>query len=330
MDLPVGITTLHLSRESVFLLLLAVGLIAVGGYEYVQQEQAVENAVAVQATVDTAHVERIDSRRSIDYEPDIEYTYRYRGEMYTSDQVFPGATIRTYSDRSKARAIVRSYQPGTTVQAYVRPSDPDDGFLIRERTPWPGRAITVGGVLLGLVVLAGLGSKTPGQYELRPASEARAPAVPAWLERNGETLRRLSKGLLAVCFAAFCLSLVGLFVGILSLTEGTDGSAQPVQADPLGPVVLSLLARLGFWVGMVVALCLYGVWSFARYRRLRSRLHEPKPPSPFKHPSRLVTILGTDSDELPTYGRRVRLTGWAFVVAGGMTMILARILYAAI
>ncbi|TSD08661.1 hypothetical protein DP107_18730 [Haloglomus irregulare] len=67
MELPVGITTLHFSRKSVYLLVLAVILIGAGGYSYVQQGQAVDDAVAVQATVDSAQVERIDSRRSIDY-----------------------------------------------------------------------------------------------------------------------------------------------------------------------------------------------------------------------------------------------------------------------
>jgi len=65
MDLPVGITTLHLSRKSVYLLLLAVALVGFGGYSYAQQTQAVDNAVTVQATVDSAAIERIDSRRSI-------------------------------------------------------------------------------------------------------------------------------------------------------------------------------------------------------------------------------------------------------------------------
>jgi hypothetical protein len=193
MELPAGITTLHLSAKSVYLLLLAIVLTGSGGYSHVQQGQAVDNAVTVQATVDSAHVERIDSRRSIDYEPDIEYTYRYRGETYTSDQVFPGATIRTYSGRSKARSIVRSYEPGATVRAYVRPSAPGDAFLIRERTPWPVRALSLGSVLLGIVVLAGLGEEHPGQYEPRPAEEVRSPPSRTWVERNGETLRRLSK-----------------------------------------------------------------------------------------------------------------------------------------
>jgi hypothetical protein len=310
----------------VYLLVLAVVLIGAGGYSYVQQGQAVDNAVTVQATVDSAHVDRLDAGRGIDYEPYIEYTYDYQGETYTSEQVFPGPTVRTYSDRSKAQSVVRSYEPGTTVRAYVRPSAPSDAYLTRERTPWPPRAVAIGGVLLGIVVLAGLGSKHPGQHELRPEREVRSPPSRTWVERNDETTHRLSKRSLAVCFVAFWLSMVGLFFGILSLS---DSSVQPVQTDLLGPVGLSLLAGAGFWVGMILSLCLYGVQSFSRYRRLRRRLREPKPPSPFRHPSRLVTILGTEGGELPEYGRRFRVTGWAFLIAAGMTAILVQLLYTA-
>jgi hypothetical protein len=326
MEIPVGITTLHFSRKSVYLLVLAVALVGAGGYSYVQQGQAVSDAVTVQATVDSARVERIETRRGVDYEPEIEYTYEYQGETYTSEQVFPGPTIRTYSDRSNAESIVRSYEPGTTVRAYVRPSAPSNAFLIRERTPWPARALAVGGVLLGLVVLAGLGEKRPGRHELRPEREVRSPPSRTWVERNDERLRRLSKWALLVCFVAFWLSMVGLAFGILSLSEG---SARPVEADLLGPVGIPLLAAAGFWVGMILSLCLYGVQSFSRYRRLRRRLPEPRPPSPFRHPSRLVTILGTKGDELPPYGRRVRVTGWAFLIATGMTGVLVQLLYTA-
>jgi len=117
--------------------------------------------------------------------------------------VFPSPTVRTYSKRSQAQSIVRSYGSGTTVQAYVRPSAPGDAYLIRERTPWPSRAFAVGGVLLCIVVLAGLGPKHPGQHELRPASEVRSPPSRTWVERHGETLHWLSKRLCAVCFVAF-------------------------------------------------------------------------------------------------------------------------------
>lgn len=325
-ELPVGITTLHLSRKSVYLLVLAVALVGAGGYSYVQQGQAVSDAVTVQATVDNARVERLDAGRGIDYEPEIEYTYEYQGETYTSEEVFPGPTIRTYSDRSNAQSVVRSYEPGTTVRAYVRPSDPSNAFLIRERTTWPARAVAIGSVLLCIVVLAGLGSKHPGQYELRPEREVRSPPSRTWVERNDERLRRLSKWALLVYFVAFWLSMVGLAFGILSLSEG---SARPVETDLLGPVGLPLLAAAGFWIVMILSLCLYSLQSFSRYRRLRRRLPEPRPPSPFRHPSRLVTILGTDGDELPKYGRRVRVTGWAFLIATGMTAVLVQLLYRA-
>jgi hypothetical protein len=329
MKLPVGITTLHLSRKSLYLLVLALALVGFGGYSYVQQGQAVDTAITVQATVDNAQVERLDGGRGIDYEPEIEYTYRYRGETYTSDRVFPGPTSRTYSERSQARAVVRSYEPGTTVQAYVRPDAPGNAFLIRERTPWPVRALALGGVLFGIVALAGLGERRPGRYELRPAKEVRSPPSQTWVERNGETLHRLSKRLLVGCFVAFWLSMVGLFFGILSLPEVADSSVQPVQADLLGPVGLPLLAGGGFWVGMILSLCLYSIWSLTQYRQLRRRLHKPAPPNPFKHPSRLVTILGTDNNELSEYGRRVRVTGWAFVIATGMTVVVVQLLYTA-
>jgi len=154
----------------------------------------------------------------------------------------------------------------------------------------------------------------------------RSPPSRTWVERNAETIRRLSKRSLLVCFVAFWVSMVGLFFGILSLS---DSSVQPVQADLLGPVGLPLLAGAGFWVGMILSLYLYGVQSFSRYRRLRRRLPEPRPPSPFRHPSRLVTILGTASDELPEYGRRVRVTGWSFLIASGMTAVLVQLLYTA-
>ena len=111
--------------------------------------------------------------------------------------------------------------------------------------------------------------------------------------------------------------------------EPGRGVGTTVEAALLGPVGLPLLAGAGFWVGMILALCLYGVQSFSRYRRLRRRLPDPRPPSPFRHPSRLVTILGTEGDELPEYGRRIRITGWAFLIATGMTAVLVQLVYTA-
>jgi len=329
MKLPVGITTLHLSRRSVLLLLLAVGLIGYGGYDYIQQSRAVNDAVAVRATVTDAHVDRLEGGRGIDYRPEVEYTYRYQGETYTSEQVFPGIGRRTYSDRSKAQSVVASYEPGTTARAYVDPATPSDAFLIRERTPLPARAVALGCIALGIVVLAGLGSQNPGQQEVRPAADVQSPQRQTWIDRNGETVNRLSKRLLGGCFVAFWLSMVALFFGLLNASDGSEGPSQAIRADTFGPIGLPMVAGFVFWIGMVLALSLYGVWSFSEYRKLRYRLKDPKPPSPFRHPSRLVTILGTDDGTLSEYGQRVRMTGWVFVIAAGMTAVILYLLYTA-
>ncbi|EMA09855.1 Protein of unknown function [Haloarcula vallismortis] len=329
MKVPLGITTLHLSQKSALLLLLAVGLLGFGGYDYVQQSQAVDNAVAVQATITDARVDRMEGGRGVDYEPEIRYTYQYRGETYTSEQVFPSTGVRTYSDRSRAESVVESYQPGATTRAYVSPADPNDAFLIRERTPWPLRAIAIGGFLSVIGVLAGLGAKNPGQQALRPASEVQPAPRETWVDSHGETVHRLSKQGLGVCFVGFWLSLVALVFGLLNTTDGFGGPPQEIQAGLLGPVGLPMLAGFSFWVGMVLSLCLYGVWSFTEYRQLRQRLSAPKPPSPFRHPSRLVTILGTDDGSLSVYGQRIRLTGWALLIAAGMVATLAYLLYTA-
>ncbi|EMA12297.1 DUF3592 domain-containing protein [Haloarcula marismortui] len=329
MKVSVGITTLHLSQKSALLLLLATGLLGFGGYDYVQQSQAVDNAVAVQATITDSSVDRMDGGRGIDYEPEIQYTYKYQGETYTSEQVFPSTGIRTYSDRSKAESVVESYEPGTTARAYVSPADPDDAFLIRERTPFPLRAIAVGGFLSVIGVLAGLGAKNPGQQELRPASEGQPAPRETWVDSHGETLHRLSKQGLGVCFVGFWLSMVALVFGLLNTPGEFGGPPQEIQAELLGPIGLPMLAGFSFWVGMILSLCLYGVWSVAQYQQLRRRLPNPKPPSPFRQPSRLVTILGTEDNDLSEYGQRVRRTGWALMVAAGMTAALVHLLYIA-
>lgn len=329
MKVPLGVTTLNLTQRSTLLLLLAVGLIAFGSYDYVQQSRAVTNAVAVQATVTGASVDRLDGGRGIDYEPEIEYTYQYQGDTYTGEQVFPSTGVRTYSERSNAQSVVDSYEPGTTVRAYVTPGDPSDAFLIRERTPWPVRAVAIGGAFLVIAIWAGIGARNPGRQELRPASQVRSPQSPGWLTRRGGTIRRVTKRAAVVCVVAFLLSIVAVALGLLSASTGVGTPSESIQADPFGPIGLPLLAAAASWVGLILSVCLYGAWSLTEYRRLRRRLYEPKPPSPFRHPSRLVTILGTSNDELSDYGTRVRITGWALLVAVGLTGVLIDLLVTA-
>jgi hypothetical protein len=164
-------------------------------------------------------------------------------------------------------------------------------------------------------VLAALGSQQPGRQKLKPAA-THVHSSPDWLDRYGDTVERWSKRLIGASFVGFWLSLIVMVLSLLSTTRGLDGAPQDVQATLFGPVGVPVLAAVSCYLGLILSLCLYGGWSFKRYRRLRTRLSEPVPPSPFRHPSRLVTIIGTDGESLSTYGRRVRATGWAFLIAG--------------
>jgi len=209
------------------------------------------------------------------------------------------------------------------------PGNPDNAFLIKQRTPLPAKSLAVGGFFFGIVVLAGLGSKNPGQQELRPTTEVQPLRPQSWVEQHAETIYRLSTRLLGVCFVMFWVSMVGLFFGVLNSSKTLTTASRPVQADIFGPIGLPLLAGFVFWVGMICALVLYCLWSFTRYQHLRQRLRSPKPPSPFRHPSRLVTILGTEHEQLSEYGRRIKVTGWAFTIASGMFAMVVYFLYTA-
>jgi hypothetical protein len=64
MRIPLGITTLHLSRTQVLLLLLAVGFIGYNGYDYTVQSRAMSDAVAVDAAVSDTEILRDDDGRN--------------------------------------------------------------------------------------------------------------------------------------------------------------------------------------------------------------------------------------------------------------------------
>lgn len=79
---------------------------------------------------------------------------------------------------------------------------------------------------------------------------------------------------------------------------------------------------------LIFGLTLCAVWSFTEYRRLRERIPDPRPPSAFRRPSRLVTILYS-RDKLDPYGRRVKLTGFVFTTIGFLIAIVAFVLVTA-
>lgn len=301
---------------------LGLGVAGYGGYDYVQQSNAVDAAVAVETAIIDTEIER-SAGRGLIYRVTVTHTYQYRGTDYTSDQVFPGTTNPMFTLRGDAERVVEPYEANTTTTAYVDPTAPGRAFLVRETTLAPFKFVGFGGLLSILATLHAVGVRNPGQNtELRPKSESKPTRHETLFGVNRDTINRLSKRLLMITPAILLLSLVAIVLLVYTSPSSS------IQADLGDPVGLALLTTLVALLGLIVASVLYGVWSFTEYRRLRERIPEPRPPSPFRHPSRLVTILYTN-DELDSYGRRVKLTGFVFTVIAFLVGVVVFIIVTA-
>jgi hypothetical protein len=311
---PITVTPLLLAA-----LLLSLGAVGYGGYDYVQQSNAVEDAVTVETTVTDTDIS-VSAGRGLVYRISVEHTYQYRGTEYTSKQVFPGSLGPMYTARSDAAAALAPYEPNTTATAYVDPESPGRAFLERQTTWGPFRLVGLGGLVAVLTVLRIVGARNPGQgTELRPASDHEPTRYETLFGLDRDRVNRLSKHLMVVAPVVF---LAALAATVLLVYNADSSSLQVGLTDPVG---LALLTAFLAALGLIAALVGYGVWSFTEYRRLRARIPEPRPPSPFRHPTRLVTILSTN-DGLDEYGRRVKLTGFAFTVAAFFAGILVSVI----
>lgn len=307
MQLTVRETPITLTPLLLAVIVLGLGVAGYGGYDYIQQSDAVDDAVAVETTVIDTDISSSGSRGRI-YRVTVEHTYQYRHTEYTSEQVFPGRISPMYTVRSDAEQVIEPYAPNATATAYVDPDAPGRAFLERQTTLAPFKFVGFGGLLALLATLHAIGARNPGRNtELRPASERKSTRYQTLFGVDRDRVNRLSKRLLLIAPGVLLVSLVAAVVLLLT-SEST--SIQPGLTDPGRFALLTaVVATLAFLTG----LALYGLWSFTEYRRLRERIPEPRPPSPFRHPSRLVTILYT-REGLDTYGRRVKLTGFAFIV----------------
>lgn len=84
---------------------------------------------AVQATIVATDVQAVQGGRSgVGYRPVVRYSYWANGRQYQAT----GVTVITLSSSWKwARSMSQRFKPGATVTAYIDPSDPSAGFLIR-------------------------------------------------------------------------------------------------------------------------------------------------------------------------------------------------------
>ncbi|MCU4743642.1 DUF3592 domain-containing protein [Natronoglomus mannanivorans] len=137
-------------------LVLVLGLVMLwgGSTDYVTQEDRLENAIEVEATIVETDIDR-QTGDGTRYYPAIEFEYRYDGTTYSSSNLNPADSRSSHSTRSSAQSVVDQYPEGDTVTAYVPPSEPEGAFLEADRSSGP-YLFLLGGVLTtgyGLVML---------------------------------------------------------------------------------------------------------------------------------------------------------------------------------
>lgn len=133
-------------KGALVLLLIGLAVTGYGAYDYTQQSDAVEDAVAVDATVTDVGVESTSTGSSpgTDYRPTVRFTYEHDGTEYASTNVFPSVITSNYDTESAAREVVAEYAVGESTTAYVDPADPDGGFLRTETSNAPLFAAVLG------------------------------------------------------------------------------------------------------------------------------------------------------------------------------------------
>ena len=303
----------EISRVRAVLLLVGLALTAYGGYDYVQQTSAIDEADPVEATIEEMSISETDGRRSHYYSASVTFTYEYRGTTYTSDDLYPGTIDATFDTKSEAESAIEPYEENATATAYVEPDAPSEGFLERQTTQGPLEMIAGGALLVLVLTLDAVGARKPGQgTELKSVDDRRQRRYQTLFRIDRDTVNDTSKRLIKASVLVVPLSLIG--VAVLLFATETGAREEPTQVGLTDPIGFLLATAFFAAVTLIASICLYGIWSYTEYRRLRDRIPEPKPASPFRRPTRLVSILLTN-DGLDSYGTRVKRTGFAFVVA---------------
>ena len=130
-------------------LFIGIAVISYGGYDYVQQTEAVRESVEVTATVTELAVETdrgTSSNPGVNYDPIVEFEYTYNGTEYTGTKIYPADIEQNYDTRSGAESAIEQYEQGTQTVAYVSPDQPGDAFLKSKTSNAPIIAIVLGGL----------------------------------------------------------------------------------------------------------------------------------------------------------------------------------------
>ncbi|WP_336338388.1 DUF3592 domain-containing protein [Haloarcula brevis] len=140
--------------KAVLYVLVGLAIAGYGGFDYVQQTEAVRNSVEVDATIVERGIETdsgTSSNPGVEYEPTVAFEYTYDGTDYTGTKLYPADIARSYDSRSEAESVLEPYERGTRTTAYVSPDDPSDAFLKNETSSAPIVAVGLGALfaLLG-------------------------------------------------------------------------------------------------------------------------------------------------------------------------------------
>ncbi|EMA24215.1 DUF3592 domain-containing protein [Haloarcula amylolytica] len=134
---------------AVLYLVVGIAIASYGGFDYVQQTEAVRNSVEVDANITELGIETdsgTSSNPGVKYEPNVEFEYTYNGTTYTGTKLYPANIERNYERRSAAESAIDSYEQGTQTTAYVSPDEPEDAFLKNKTSNAPIIAIGLGGL----------------------------------------------------------------------------------------------------------------------------------------------------------------------------------------
>lgn len=136
-------------RGALVYLLIGIAILSYGGYDYVQQTEAVRGSVEVTATITELAVETdsgTSSNPGVNYDPVVEFEYTYNGTEYTGTKIYPADIEQNYETRSAAESAIEGYEQGTETIAYVEPDEPSDAFLKNKTSNAPLLAIGIGGI----------------------------------------------------------------------------------------------------------------------------------------------------------------------------------------
>lgn len=136
-------------KGALLYILIGVAIASYGGYDYVQQTEAVREAVEVEATIVEVGIETDSGTSSSpgpNYDPTVAFEYSYDGTEYTGSEIYPAEVEQEYQTQSGAESVIEEYERGAQTTAHVSLDQPGNAFLKNETSNAPLIAIVIGGV----------------------------------------------------------------------------------------------------------------------------------------------------------------------------------------